>query len=728
MIFNSFRLFTLSFLLVLTGITSCKTSGINESVNEQAKSAYLFVYFTGNGPGEEAVHYALSRNGLDYYALNDDKPIVATDAISNTGGVRDPHILRGEDGMFYMVLTDLKTQNGWSNTEIILAKSSDLVTWESSKINLAEVFPEFSDITRAWAPQTIYDEKAGKYMVYFSMLQPGSYDKIYYAYANADFTALESTPKQLFYSPDEKSCIDADIIKKGGQFYMFYKTEGTATKGIRVAVSDSLTDGYVPVEGYVDQTEKAVEGSSVFKMINSNTYILLYDMYIDGEYQFAESTDLKNFTALGAAEISMNFHPRHGTIIPVTEAEATRLLKAFPSKDLPLLVGAANSSVRTQNVKADATDKTIYLPVYPGTSLTDFDPKLLAFPGVQVEQKSGQNFENAPVSYTLSLPDGTTTTYAVEAEIAGNPVLNGYYADPEIIYSNKDQKFYLYPTSDGFDGWSGKYFKTFSSTDLINWKDEGVILDLTKDVSWANRNAWAPCIAERKIDGKYQYFYYFSAAQQIGLAVADDPAGPYKDLGEAFVGEKPEAIKRGGGQIIDPDVFYDPQSGKSYFYWGNGYMAGAELNDDMRSMKEETITEMTPDGTYREGTEVFFRNGKYYFMWSEDDTRSPNYRVRYATADSPLGPLNIPDDNLVIMKDEEQEIYGTGHNSVINVPGTDDWYIVYHRFTRPKGIAMGSPAGFNREVSIDKLTFAEDGSIVPVKPTLQGIEPVSLPR
>lgn len=714
-----FRFSFLGFLSVCFSFCSCKTSELDKQENPNAKSAYLFVYFTGNGPGEEAVHYAMSRNGLDYYALNDDQPIVPTSQISNTGGVRDPHILRGEDGMFYMVLTDLKTQEGWNNTEIILTKSKDLISWESSKINLAEIYPEFSDISRAWAPQTIYDEKAKKYMVYFSMLQPGSYDKIYYAYANADFTALESKPQQLFYSPDEKSCIDADIINKDGKFYMFYKTEGSATKGIRVAVSDNLTGDFVPQEGYVDQTDRDVEGSSVFKMIDSDTYILLYDLYRDRQYQFAESTDLINFQALGAAEISMNFHPRHGTIISITEEEATRLLKAFPSKDLPLLVGASNPEVRTQNIKVDKANKSIYIPVKPDVDLASFNLNISTFPGVKVAgTMSGV--------YTVTLPDGTQTDYSVQVAQAANPVLDGYYADPEITYSEQEKKFYLYPTSDGFDGWSGTYFKTFSSTDLVNWKDEGVIIDLNKDVSWADRNAWAPCIAERKIDGAYKYFYYFTAAQKIGLAVADHPAGPFTDMGEAFVGEKSEAIKRKGGQIIDPDVFYDPQSGKSYFYWGNGYMAGAELNADMRSIKEETITEMTPDGTYREGTEVFFRNGKYYFMWSEDDTRSPDYRVRYATADSPLGPLTIPDENMVIKKDIDQEIYGTGHNSVINEPGTDDWYIVYHRFTRPKGIEMGRPAGYNREVCIDKLTFAEDGSILETTPTLRGIDAVSV--
>ncbi|MEO2080589.1 MAG: family 43 glycosylhydrolase [Leeuwenhoekiella sp.] len=559
------------------------------------------------------------------------------------------------------------------------------------------------------------------------MLQPGGYDIIYYAYANEDFTALESTPKQLFYSPDEKSCIDADIIKKDDKYYMFYKTEGTATKGIRVAVSDSLTSGYVPEEGYKDQTDRAVEGSSVFKMIDSDKYILMYDMYVDGKYQFAESTDLLNFKALGADKVSMNFHPRHGTIIPVTESEAAQLLKAFPSEELPLLVGARAKAIRQQNIVTDAETATMYLPVYADSSLTDLDPQLVTFPGVSLLETGTKDFSSNAHSYTLSLPDGTSKTYTVEAALANNPVLDGFYADPEIIYSEKDQKFYLYPTSDGFDSWSGTYFKTFSSKDLVHWEDEGVILDLKKDVSWANRNAWAPCIAEKEIDGALKYFYYFSAAQTIGLATADDPAGPFTDSGEAFVGTKPQAIKRGGGQIIDPDVFIDPNDGKAYFYWGNGYMAGAELNEDMISYKEETLAELTPDGTFREGTEVFFRDGKYYFMWSEDDTRSPNYRVRYATAESPLGPLNIPEENMVIEKDEDNEIYGTGHNSVINVPGTDDWYIVYHRFTRPKGITMGRPAGFHREVCIDKLTFAEDGSIIEVTPTLEGIAPVTIP-
>ena len=162
-------------------------------------------------------------------------------------------------------------------------------------------------------------------------------------------------------------------------------------------------------------------------------------------------------------------------------------------------------------------------------------------------------------------------------------------------------------------------------------------------------------------------------------------------------------------------------SGKHYLYWGNGYLAVAELNDDMVSIDKQSVQVMTPDSSFREGVEVFYRNGTYYFLWSENDTRDADYRVRYATASSPLGPLTIPEDNLVIAKNVEQQIYATGHNSVINKHGTDEWFIVYHRFSRPDGIKMGDAAGFNREVCIDKLNFNADGSIVQVTPTLEGI-------
>ncbi len=598
---------------------------------------YLFAYFTGNQMNQEQIHFAISTDGYHFKALNYDAPVINSKEISSTGGVRDPHILRGEDGKtFYMVVTDMVSANGWSsNRAMVLLKSTDLIHWTSSVVNIQKKYSEQDHLKRVWAPQTIFDHEAGKYMIYWSMMYEGGGDVIYYAYANKDFTDIEGRPKQLFFPANKKSCIDGDIVYKDEKYHLFYKTEGHGN-GIKKATCTSLTSGkWIEEDEYLQQTTDPVEGSGVFKLINEDAYILMYDVYTAGKYQFTKSSDLKNFSIVDE-EIDMNFHPRHGSVIPITQNEMDALM-----------------------------------------------------------DKWGQQF-------------------TADIQLGSNPVLKGYYADPDILYSNKTKKYYIYPTSDGFDGWSGTYFKTFSSPDMVKWKDEGVILDLKKQVKWADRNAWAPCIIEKQSGKKYKYYYYFTAAQKIGVAVSDNPTGPFKESGKPLVFEHPEGVS--GGQEIDPDVFEDPVSKKNFLYWGNGYMAVAELNDDMVSIKENTTKVITPDNTFREGTVVFFRNGKYYFLWSEDDTRSPDYRVRYGVSDSPLGPILLPDHNLILKREDSKGIYGTGHNSVIQVPGKDEWYIVYHRFQRPDGIKMGDAAGFHREVCIDRLQFDDNGNIIPVVP------------
>lgn len=625
-------------LFVAMSVITIGYSIAQSSIAEKDYVGYLFAYFTGNSVEEEAVRFAISADGYNFMALNNNQPVIDSKQISSTGGVRDPHILRGEDGKtFYMVVTDMTSSKGWdSNRAMILLKSTDLVNWTSSIINIQKKYKGQENLKRVWAPQTIYDPEAQKYMVYWSMQYGNGPDIIYYAYATPDFTDLEGEPKTLFIPKNKKSCIDGDIILKDGEFFLFYKTEGDGN-GLKLATTKSLTSGiWDESDDYKQQTKDAVEGSSVFKRINSDTYILMYDVYMKGQYQFCETTDLKNFKVIDH-EISMDFHPRHGSIIPVTKKELKRL-----------------------------TDKWGMPAKYPALN--------------------------------------------------NNPVLEGYYADPEILYSQKTGKYYLYPTSDGFDGWGGYYFKVFSSDNLKDWTDEGVILDLKKDVPWAGRNAWAPCIIERKEGDSYKYYYYYTGAQKIGVAVSDNPTGRFTDSGKPVVATRPEGIT--GGQEIDPDVFQDPKTGKYYLYWGNGYMAVAELSDDMLSIKEKTIKIMTPDNTFREGIYVFYRNGVYYFLWSEDDTRSENYRVRYAMSDSPTGKLRIPENNLILSKDADKGIYGTGHNSVLQKPDSDEWYIVYHRFNRPNGIKMGDAAGFHREVCIDKMEFNADGTIKKVLPSI----------
>lgn len=710
------RKITYLFLLLLF-LTGC-------SSNKSECKAYLFTYFTGNGEGQEAIHFALSNDGYNYYTVNDNQPVIDSKAISSTGGVRDPHILRSHDGnMFYMVVTDMQVaENGWgANHGLVLLKSSDLINWESSAINITEKFAEYKDVNRVWAPQTIYDEKAGKYMVYWSMRFGEGSDIFYYSYANKDFTDLETVPQVLYKDPNGGATIDADIVEKDGEFHMFFKTESDG-QGIKKAVSSTLTGAYVVKDDkFLNQTTDAVEGSSVFKLIDSDTYMLIYDMYKRGRYQFTESTDLSNFTVVDNT-VSMDFHPRHGSVIAITEKEAQRVVDKWVSKNALTVKSSNSPEVKKINISPDKNGEKVMIPVVNGTNLANFDPQLVSFPGCKITPEGVQDFTKGGVNYTISTQSGVSKSLLVEAQVMNNPVLTGFYADPDVLYSKKTNKYYIYPTSDGFTGWSGYYFKTFSSDNLVDWKDEGVIIDLKKDLTWANRNAWAPCIIEHEVNGEYKFYYYFTAAQKIGVAVSDNPTGPFTDSGKALVDSKPEGVN--GGQEIDPDVFRDPVSGKSYLYWGNGYAAVAELNDDMVSLKPNTTRVITPDNTFREGIYVFYRKGIYYFVWSEDDTRSENYRVRYGTSDSPLGPIKVPDNNLILKKDEYLGIYGTGHNSILEIPDKDEWYIVYHRFNYPKGITMGDAAGYNREVCIDRMYFNEDGSIRPVIPTLTGIEPL----
>ncbi|MCC8088237.1 MAG: family 43 glycosylhydrolase [Rikenellaceae bacterium] len=689
-------------------------------------SAYLFSYFTG-GSGEQ-IRFAVSADGYEWFALNNNEPILNSAEISTSGGVRDPHILRGHDGKtFYMVVTDMNTsKNGWTpNTAMVLLKSDNLIDWTHSVIDIPTQYPEYKEMGNIWAPQTIYDKDADKYMVYWSMTDGKTEAVFYYAYANDDFTAFEDPPNYLFGNPNGKSAIDADIIEKDGQYHLFFKTEGENKKGIMKAVSDKLTSGYVMVDKYLNPTDKAVEGSCVFLLIGSEEWILMYDVYRDREFQFTKSRDLLNFSVIDD-EIKMDFRPRHGTVMQITSDEARRVIDKWGINGSPAIYGFGSDKVKKINLEIDQAGGNVRIPVRYGTNLKKFNPEPIVLPGYTVIPTKAQNFTNGAIDYTVSTPDGKSKTYSVDAYVANNPILEGYYADPEILYSEKTGRFYLYPTSDGYHEWSGNYFKVFSSDNLVEWTDEGIIIDLPSDVSWADRNAWAPCIIEKKIDGEYKYFYYYTAAQKIGVAVADSPTGPFVDSGRPIVGTKPEGINR--GQEIDPDVFTDPETGKSYLYWGNGYLAVVELNDDMVSYKEGSLKIITPPSTFREGAYVIYRNGIYYMMWSENDTRDENYRVRYATMDSPTGPLNIPENNLILSKVPEQGIYGTGHHSVIQIPGRDEWYIVYHRFNRPQGINMGRSAGYHREVCIDKLEFGENGEILPVIPTLEGIEPVRLQK
>jgi beta-xylosidase len=296
---------------------------------------------------------------------------------------------------------------------------------------------------------------------------------------------------------------------------------------------------------------------------------------------------------------------------------------------------------------------------------------------------------------------------------SGNPIVDGWYADPEAVIFGKE--YWIYPT------FSARYekqvfFDAFSSKDLVNWTKHERILD-TASVKWAKRAVWAPAVVEK--NSKYYIFFGANDIQNdqeyggIGVAVADKPQGPFKDLlGRPLIDKF-----HNGAQPIDQFVFKDKDGSWYIFYGGWRHCNVARLNDTFTGFipfaDGTTFREITPEG-YVEGPFMFMRNGKYYFMWSEGGWGGPDYSVAYAIADSPFGPFRRISK---ILQQDPAVATGAGHHSILHVPGTDDWYIVYHR--RP----LGETHADHRVTCIDRMYFDEQGHIRPVKITAEGVAP-----
>jgi beta-xylosidase len=295
---------------------------------------------------------------------------------------------------------------------------------------------------------------------------------------------------------------------------------------------------------------------------------------------------------------------------------------------------------------------------------------------------------------------------------SGNPVFPGWYADPEgAIFNNQ---YWIYPTYSGpYD--KQVYFDAFSSPDLVNWTKHPHITDTSK-IKWAHRAMWAPAIVKK--DGKYYFFFGANDIQHdaekggIGVAVADKPEGPFIDyLGKPLVDKF-----QNGAQPIDQFVFKDADEKYYLIYGGWQHCNIARLNNDFTGFipfeDGKIFKEITPTG-YVEGPIMFIREGKYYFMWSEGGWTGPDYSVAYAVADSPFGPFKRIGK---ILQQDPAIATGAGHHSVINIPKTDNWYIVYHR--RP----LGEKDGNSRVTCIDKMYFDKAGLIKPVIITKEGVE------
>ncbi|MET8946582.1 family 43 glycosylhydrolase [Streptomyces sp. NPDC004542] len=696
-------------------------------------AGYLFAYFTGEGTADgEQIRYALSRGNdpLHWRELNAGKPVL-TSTIGEKG-LRDPFVIRSPEGdRFYLIATDLRmyhnSSGSWDDVQrhgsrsIMIWESTDLVHWTDQR--LVRVAPDNAGNT--WAPEAYWDDSLGEYVVFWASKlyaddDPGhtgsTYNKMLYA-TTKDFRTF-SAPK--VWDDPGYSVIDSTVVKYKDTYYRYTKDErdpsssSPCSKFITGEKSTSLTSteyGFVSDCIGSGSIERG-EGPTVFKSNTENKWYLFVDEYGLRGYVPFETTDLDSGTWTMSTDYQLPASPRHGTVLPVTQAEYDRLLAAYPGTPASV-VDATAKGQKGYAIVTEPASKVV-LPMEPDADLSRLAPQLWVGEGATVSPRSGTRRDfRRPRRYTVTAADGTARTWTVEAVRTRSPILPGLNADPDVHYL--DGEYWIYPTTDGFQGWSGTSFTAYSSKDLVHWKDHGVILDLGPDVSWADKNAWAPAVAER--DGRY--YLYFCAEQQIGVAVADSPAGPFGDaLGKPLV-----AKGRLAGQMIDPAVFTD-DDGQAYLYWGNGHAYVVPLNGDMTSYDPAKVKDITT-GDFREGSFVIKRNGTYYFMWSEDDTRSENYHVAYATGPSPLGPWT--ERGTILSKRPEYGILATGHHSVVNVPGTDDWYIVYHRFAL-NGPGKAGGDGTHRETTIDRMRFAADGTIEPVLPTLESVRPARAAR
>jgi hypothetical protein len=320
---------------------------------EKDMAAYLFVYFKDE---DHSLHMALSRDGYTFTNINGGKPVMDGKILGEQKGIRDPHIMRGPDGAFYLAMTDLHIfarrdglrttewerpgeQYGWGNNRaLVLMKSYDLVNWTHSIFRVDKAFPELGNIGAAWAPHIIWDAEKGKPMVSFTMRMGNGLNRLYYSYPDKDFTKLETRPELLFEYPRDISYIDSDITKVGGKYHLFYVAHERGG-GIKQAVSDKINGSYKFDPAKYDPERVAAEAPNVWRRIGTDTYVFMYDVYgiRPHNFGFSETTDFVNFKHIGRFNEGVmkttNFSsPKHGAIIHLTADETKRLAAHWKSE------------------------------------------------------------------------------------------------------------------------------------------------------------------------------------------------------------------------------------------------------------------------------------------------------------------------------------------------------------------------------------------------------------
>ncbi|TDQ43015.1 glycosyl hydrolase family 43 [Aureibacillus halotolerans] len=290
-----------------------------------------------------------------------------------------------------------------------------------------------------------------------------------------------------------------------------------------------------------------------------------------------------------------------------------------------------------------------------------------------------------------------------------NPVVDGFYADPEArTYGGKH---WVYVTRSITEYTKQMNLEAFSSENLIDWEKHEGIIEM-KDFPWIWRAVWAPTIIEHK--GKYYLIFASNDIQSdeetggLEIAVADTPEGPFRGyLGKPLVDKFIY-----GAQPIDAHLFKD-DDGTIYLYYGGWRHCNvAKMNDDMTGFEPlpdgEIFRSITPD-RYVEGPCMLKKDGLYYFMWSMGNWTDGSYSVGYGVSESPFGPF---ENKGTVIQKQEPIADGPGHHGFLHLEDTDEWLIVYHRRI------IGDRDPGSRILCIDKMDI-RDGEIKPVTMTTE---------
>lgn len=317
---------------------------------DEAKDHYLFAYFTGNNNTQsnsstsQAVRFATSEDGINFSPLNKNKPILAQE--TGTLNARDPYIFQGQDGAYYVIATDMDCKDWatYTSEAFVIWKSTDLISWTETNINVREILGEA--VYKAWAPEVIWDDDLGAYMVYFALETPTKALFMYYMTTTDLLDQSKYTKPTMLYEAGGAT-IDADIVKQGDTYYMFYKDETVGRKTICLATSSAVNGPYNYVGVFQAASETGVlEGCEVY-MIGDDYYLVADRFGDNGKFAIYNlGTDLSKLTTKGESISTTDGNPvttvnatsgfqnlsvRHGSVLKITEAQANALNEAYPS-------------------------------------------------------------------------------------------------------------------------------------------------------------------------------------------------------------------------------------------------------------------------------------------------------------------------------------------------------------------------------------------------------------